>query len=101
MLLALVSAVAALPLAWYGIRWVHDAVPPTEPLGPYYVDWSLDVRTFAYALATALVTGLAFGLAPAFDAAGRHLLNPLREGAGAASSRVQRRVHSVLIIAQM
>ena len=100
-LLALVAAVAALPLAWYGIRWVHDAVPPTEPLGPYYVDWSLDLRTFAYALATALGAGLAFGLAPAFDAAGRHLLNPLREGAGAASSRVQRRVHRVLIVAQM
>src|SRR6185503_7666645 len=31
-LLALVAAVVALPLAWYGIRWVHDAVPPTEPL---------------------------------------------------------------------
>jgi predicted permease len=101
MLLALVAAVVALPLAWYGIRWVHEAVPPTEPLGPYYVDWSLDVRTFAYALSLSLLTGLAFGLAPAFDAAGRHLLNPLREGAGAASNRVQRRVHSALIVAQL
>jgi predicted permease len=101
MLLALVATVVALPLAWYGIHWVHDAVPPTEPLGPYYVDWSLDVRTFAYALSVSLFTGLAFGLAPAFDAAGRHLLNPLREGAGAASNRVQRRVHSALIVAQL
>ena len=35
--LAVSAAAVALPLAWYGIRWVHDAVPPTEPLGPYYM----------------------------------------------------------------
>jgi putative ABC transport system permease protein len=42
-----------------------------------------------------------FGLAPALDAAGPHLLSPLRERAGAASGRVQRRVHSALIVVQM
>ena len=100
-LLALVATAIALPLTWYGIHWVHDAVPPTEPLGPYYVDWSLDIRTFGYAVALALVTGLLFGLAPAFSASGRHLLNPLREAAGASSSRGTRVVHQVLIVAQM
>jgi putative ABC transport system permease protein len=100
-LLAFAGALVALPLAWYGIRWVHNAVPPTEPLGPYYVDWSLDARTFAYALASALVTGVVFGLAPAFDAAGSRLLSPLREGAGAGSGRVQRRIHNALIVVQM
>jgi predicted permease len=100
-LLALASAAVALPLAWFGIRWVHDAVPPIEPLGPYYVDWSLDTRTFLYTLAVALVAGLAFGLAPAFDAAGRRLLAPLRESGNTAGSRRQRRVHGVLIVAQI
>ena len=69
-LLALAAGAVALPLAWYGIRWVHDAVPPTEPLGPYYVDWSLDRADVALFVAVALVTGLAFGLAPALDADG-------------------------------
>jgi len=100
-LLALIASALALPLAWFGIDWVHNAVPASEPLGPYYVDWSLDVRTFAYAIAIALATGVAFGLAPAFDAAGRRLLNPLREGAGASASRAKRRVHSALIVVQM
>ena len=100
-LLALVAAALALPLAAYGIRWVHDAVPPTEPLGPYYVDWSLDLRTFLYTIGVALVTGLAFGLAPAFSAAGRQLVSPLRDTAGATSSRFQRRVHSALIVVQV
>jgi predicted permease len=100
-LLALTAGALALPLAWYGIRWVHDAVPPNDPLGPYYVDWSLDPRTLLYATGIAFVTGLAFGAAPAFDAARGRLLNPLRENAGAASGRVQRRVHSALIVTQI
>jgi len=100
-LLALVAAAVALPLAWYGIHWVHEAVPPTEPLGPYYVDWSLDLRTFGYAVGIALITGVLFGLAPAFDASGRHLLNPLREATGASSSRRTRVLHHTLIVVQM
>ncbi|HEX5071407.1 MAG TPA: ABC transporter permease [Vicinamibacterales bacterium] len=99
--LALAATVIALPLAWYGIHWVHDAVPPTEPLGPYYVDWSLDLRTLAYAVVLALVTGLVFGLAPAFSASGRRLLNPLREATGASSGRATRAIHQGLIVGQM
>jgi len=100
-LLSLAAGLIALPLAWYGMRWVHDAVPPSEPLGPYWVDWSLDLRTLAYSFGVALLTGVAFGVAPAFSAAGRSLLNPLREGAGAAGSRAQQRAHSVLIVVQI
>ena len=86
--------------AWYGIRWVHDAVPPTEPLGPYYVDWSLDVRTLGYALLVALVTGFAFGLvpavrrggpAPAESAARRHRRRGSGRGAAPRSQRADRR----------
>jgi predicted permease len=100
-LLALAAGAVALPLAWYGIRWVHEAVPPNDPLGPYYIDWSLDLRTLLYATSIALLTGLAFGAAPAFDAAGRQLSNPLREHAGSAGGRIQRRVHDTLIVAQI
>jgi len=100
-ILAALACAAALPLAWYGIRWVHDAVPPTDPLGPYYIDWSLDARALGYTVAVTLVIGLAFGLAPAFDAAGRHLLSPLRDGVASTTGRVQRRTHSALIVAQV
>jgi predicted permease len=100
-LLALMAAALALPLAWYGIRWMHDAVPPAEPLGPYYVEWALDIRTFAYATTVAVLTGVGFGLGPALHAAGRQLVNPLRESAGAAGSRRQRRLHGALIVGQM
>jgi predicted permease len=97
-LLALFAAALALPLAYYGIRWVHDAVPATEPLGPYYVDWSLDRRAFLYSLAIALASGLAFGLAPALAAATRWPVNPLREAAGSTNSGRQRRIHNGLIV---
>jgi predicted permease len=100
-LLALAAAAIALPLSWYAIGWVHDAVPATEPLGPYYVDWSLDRRTFVYSLAIALVAALAVGLAPALDATRRTLVDPMRDAAGSAISRGQRRVHNVLVVLQM
>jgi putative ABC transport system permease protein len=99
--LSSVAGVVALPLAWAGIGWVRDAVPPSDPMVPPYMAWSLDLRTFAYAVAIALVTGLAFGMAPAVDAAGRRLLNPLREGAHSGGGRVQRRAHTTLIVAQL
>jgi putative ABC transport system permease protein len=100
-LLAMVSAAVALPLAWIGIGRVRDAVPPSDAL-PYYMAWTMDVRTFVYAAAIALLTGLLFGLAPAFDAAGKRLLDPLREGtAGSGTGRLQRRVHNALIVAQI
>ncbi len=101
LVLALAGCALAIPLAWYGIQWVHDAVPATDPLGPYYIDWSLDLRTLLYAVAIAIATGVVFGLAPAFDAAGRHLLSPLREGGGAGTGRMQRRVHNTLIVVQI
>ncbi len=100
-LLALAAAIVALPIAWYGIRWMRDAVPVTDPMVPSYMQWSMDARTFAYAIVVALLTGLVFGLAPALDATGRRLQNPLREGTGAAGSRVQQRTHRILIVAQM
>jgi predicted permease len=100
-ILSLLAAAIAVPLAWYGIQWVHDAVPASDPLGPYYVDWALDVRTLAYAMATAIGTSVAFGLAPALDATGRRIVNPLRDTAGATTSRTQRRVHGALIVAQI
>jgi len=100
-LLAVVAAIVALPLAWYGIAWVRDAVPPTDPMVPSYMQWAMDARTFAWAFGIALMTGLAFGLGPAFDATGRRLQTPLREGSGAAASRVQRRTHNALIVTQI
>ncbi len=100
-LLSLLAGLLSLPLAWYGMRWVHEAVPPNEPLGPYWVDWALDLRTLGYSFAIAVLTGVAFGVAPAFRAAGRRLINPLREGAGAAGSRAEQRAHNVLIVAQI
>ena len=47
-LLALAVAASALPLAWYGIPGSRRGAA-VEPLGPYYVDWSLDIRTLLYA----------------------------------------------------
>jgi predicted lysophospholipase L1 biosynthesis ABC-type transport system permease subunit len=100
-LLAVVAAVVALPLAWYGIAWVRDAVPPTDPMVPSYMQWAMDARTFAWAFGIALVTGLAFGLGPAFDATGRRLQTPLREGRAPRQAACSGARTTRLIVAQI
>ena len=99
--LALAAVVVAVPVTWYGIGWVRDAVPATDPMVPAYMQWSMDARTFVYAVGAALLTGLLFGLAPVIAVTGRQLQTPLREGGGAAGGPVQRRAHGVLVVAQM
>jgi predicted permease len=44
---------------------------------------------------------VAFGLVPALGSTGVRIINPLRENAGATVTRLQRRVHSTLIVAQV
>ncbi len=100
LLLAAAAGAIAVPLAWYGIWWLHQAVPPSDPLGPYYMTWSLDTRTLLYALTVALATGILSGIIPVLVAASRRPANPLRERAGAAGGRTQRRIHGGLIAAQ-
>ena len=66
----------------------------------YYVEWSLDLRA-PRILLMALLTGVAFGVAPALGAAERRIVNPLRETAALTVTRLQRRVHSGLIVAHI
>lgn len=100
-LLALIAGVVALPMAYWAIGQVRDAVPPSDGF-PYYMTWSLDLRTFFYAAMVAMLTGVTFGLAPAFHATGRQLLEPLREGSAASgTSRSQNRGRDVLLVAQI
>ena len=46
-LLALAAGVIALPLTWEWLRLLDLAMPPEDPI-PFYIHWSLDVRTLLY-----------------------------------------------------
>ena len=98
-LLALVGAAAGIFLAWASIAWLlrigGNAVPNISPV-------TLDWRVLLFAAALAVLSGLLFGLAPAFQIARVDLRSVLNEAArGSTGSRAQRQVRSALIVAEV
>jgi len=73
LLLSLAGGIAGCLLAWWAMR----ALQAIEL--PFRVDLSLDYRVLAFAIALSLVTGVAFGLVPAFKATKIDLLPTLRD----------------------
>ena len=72
-LLALAGGLAGCILAWWTMRWLS-----TVDL-PVVIDFSLDLRVLAFALALSFVTGILFGLAPALRSTRVELWQTLRD----------------------
>jgi predicted permease len=83
LLLSAAGGITGCLLAWWGIRSLSALDLAIS------VDLSLDYRVLIFALAISLVTGLAFGLAPALKATRLELVSTLR-GEGATRSREHR-----------
>jgi putative ABC transport system permease protein len=79
LVLALASVPLGLALAVIGTRLIAAQIPPEDL--PYYIQWRVDIRSLAYAIAVAASTALVFGFAPAIQATKRELQEGLREGA--------------------
>ncbi|HET9361826.1 MAG TPA: ABC transporter permease, partial [Vicinamibacterales bacterium] len=73
LLLSLAGGIAGCVLAWWGMRVLQGIDLP------FRVDFSLDYRVLAFAIALSLVTGVVFGLAPAIKATRVDLLQTLRD----------------------
>jgi putative ABC transport system permease protein len=82
MLLALIGGVAGLLLAY----WLLPLLAALNPiqgisLAAFFHNFSIDKRVLGFALCVTLLTGLAFGLLPAFTGAGEDALMPrIRQG---------------------
>jgi putative ABC transport system permease protein len=73
LLLSLAGGIAGSVLAWWGTQALQRIDLPV------HVDLSLDYRVLAFSIALSLVTGVAFGLAPALKATKVDLLQTLRD----------------------
>ena len=99
LLLALISGVVGVALAYGGLR-VLVAMGPANL--PRLSEISLDVRSLAFALAVSVACGLLFGLLPAFRHGGPRVWNALRGGGRTATgSRERHRARSVLVVTQV
>jgi predicted permease len=86
-------------LAEAGIYFVKALGPSSIPR---LSETSLDVRVLAFALGMTLLTGILFGLAPAFGATRDNLADPLKSGGQrSGSSRAASRVRNSLLVSQI
>jgi putative ABC transport system permease protein len=99
LVLTSLSAVAVLALAYAGVRLVAWWNPASIPR---VSGASIDPGVLLFTAVVALLTSLAFGLAPALRAARVDLTDSLKDGAqGASSGFARQRFRSGLVIAEM
>ena len=97
-ILALIGGGSGLALAVAGVRLftkIGSNIPRVAEIG-------LDVRVLVFTLGLSVLTGLVFGLVPAFQSARTDLVESLNEGAkGSSGGVIKRRLRSVLVIAEV
>ncbi len=96
LLLASLGGLLGLLVGVWGLHALLALAPENLPrLG----EVRLDARVFGFTLLVTLVTGLLFGLAPAWQAARQDVQTALKEGTGRASG--QRRLFGALVVAEV
>jgi len=88
--LSVVGGVAALALAWLGVRLLLTFLP-NGALSPLDLNLSPDGRLLGFTFAVTIISGIAFGLAPALRASGHDPLPALKsDGAFTRAGRAAR-----------
>lgn len=96
-LLGAIGGTVGILLAHWGTSLIAHQLPDGIPrLNEAYVD----VRVLLFTLGVSLITGLFFGLAPAFQASRLNLTEALKEG-DRGSSATRHRLRSVLVVSEV
>ncbi|HEX8290914.1 MAG TPA: ABC transporter permease [Pyrinomonadaceae bacterium] len=97
-LLSLVGGGGGLLLAMWGVDLLlklnENRIPRSAEIG-------LDARVLLFTLGVSLLTGIVFGLAPAFQTSGVNLHDTLKEGGRSGKVGVRRGVRNALVVAEM
>jgi putative ABC transport system permease protein len=103
LLLGLGGAIAALPLAAWGVRLILVNMPAN--VAKYLPGWdtiAVDWRAFSFALTIALLAGIISGLAPALQTARVDLNEALKEGSrGGITGSSRHRLRSAFVVLQV
>ncbi len=99
LLLAIIGGAVGLLFADWGLNLLVSFAPPDLPRAH---DISLDRWALAFTMLVSLLTGILFGLAPAFQSSKVDLNNSLKESVGRATSgAARRRLRSALAVAEI
>ncbi len=96
-LLSLVGGTLGLLIALWGTDFLVSTIPDSIPR---LAEAGIDVRVLVFTLVVSVITGLVFGLVPAFQASKTSLNESLKEG-DRGSTGGRHRVRSVLVVAEV
>lgn len=103
LLLFFAGGAAGVLVATWANRWVLAQIP--DRIRGYLVNYGrvdLDVTTFAYTFGIALLCGIVFALAPAFESTGFDFTRALKESGGRVSgSRRAARLRQVFVVGEV
>jgi len=97
-MLSLVGAIAGVLVGYLGLQALLASLPGNVPRAD---EVRVDVVVLAVTAALAVVTGLAFGLVPAWRALSTRLHEPLKEAGRGSVGPGQHRVRNALVIAEV
>jgi predicted permease len=97
-LLSLLGGVAGLLFARACLRGLITYLPQQTQTA---LDMSLDMRVLAFTLVVSVITGLLFGLAPAWQATRLNLTSSLKDQTGASASRSRLALNKTLVVTQV
>ncbi len=99
LLLSLLGTAIGVALAVWGVQILRTSLPPSLPR---LADVAVNLRVLAAASSAAVVTGLLFGAAPAWQSSRPQLASALREGGrSGAAGLARQRVRSALLVAEV
>jgi putative ABC transport system permease protein len=102
MLLSVTGGVLGLALGIAGIRALLAMNPGNIPrIGEHGSAVTLDWRVFVFTAVISLLTGILFGLLPAFQSSRVDFVTDLKASSGAGTSFRQNRVRSLLVVGEM
>jgi predicted permease len=99
LVLAVVGAVAGLALAYAGIQGIVALAPATVPIA---LDVRLDPAVLLFTAGAAIIAGLLFGIAPAWQMSRLNRYEALREGGRAGTAgRARQRLRAGLVMGEV
>jgi putative ABC transport system permease protein len=97
-MISVLGGAAGLILALWGIETLIDLKPENLPRLDTI---SIDGRVLIFTLVISILTGILFGLAPAWNAARVNVNDALKEGGRSTAGITRHRVRSVLVVAEL
>ena len=102
LLLALISGLLGLGLARWGVDALIAAIPVEQLYRmPYLRGLGIDNRILLFTVALSILTGVIFGLAPAWLAAKLDLQSVLKEGGRSIGGLTRTRIRNLLVVGEL